>query len=178
VSRSGSDCAHPVYGSVAAWKSWLTSVAEQAAEQAKYDAPFWVKTGVSDPPPDAAVPGVQGSKCSVSADCSSAFACFSPTSMASDAYCAAFCQAPTECPAGTTCQGGVNVCVLSAPQAAAAAHGSSSCAVSAVGSVAPKASAALLILFVLAGRRRRRPRAAGANRKHKMSFGTGGPKTT
>ncbi len=51
VSRSADNCNHPVYGSVAAWKDWITSGATAAAAQGKYPVPFWVTSGSSDGAP-------------------------------------------------------------------------------------------------------------------------------
>ncbi len=53
VSRSADNCNHPVYGSVAAWKDWITGVATDAAAQGKYAVPFWVTSGSSDGAPAA-----------------------------------------------------------------------------------------------------------------------------
>jgi len=50
VSRSGDNCNHPVYGSVASWKDWIIATARQAALDGKYDPPFWVDSGTSDSP--------------------------------------------------------------------------------------------------------------------------------
>ncbi len=152
VSRSGNDCAHPVYASVAAWKAWLSSVATEAAAAGNYTPPFWVTSGLSDPPVDAGVLGVQGDTCAVSADCQAAFACFSATSEVGDAYCAAHCAKSADCPAGTTCRVGVLVCVAGP----AANHGSSSCSVSQVAKPSwPGGAAATLALLALAWLARR-----------------------
>jgi Trypsin len=159
VSRSGTDCAHPVYASVASWKDWLIRVATEAAAQGQYDPPFWVKTGLSGPP-DAATARVQGDKCTASPDCDSGFACYSPTSRADNAYCAALCKEQATCPSRTTCQLGLGVCVANPPSA----HGSSSCALSSSGSAS---SARLLLIVALAAigsEPRRRRRASRAKR--------------
>jgi MYXO-CTERM domain-containing protein len=58
VSRSGDSCNHPVYGSVASWKDWITTTTRQAALDGKYDVPFWVDSGSSDSPnPSTTSPG-------------------------------------------------------------------------------------------------------------------------
>jgi len=173
VSRSGTDCAHPVYGSLASWKSWLSQVAEQAAEQGKYSAPFWVKSGLSDPfvgsagsssvagaggaPPSA--PATQGAKCAGPEQCGVAFACYSPTNSASDAYCSAWCSKPTDCAGGSECSGSMGVCIAkstSAPDFDGGREGAS-CAFSSAGPgrTGPIAAMALGALL-LAGRKRRR----------------------
>ena len=153
VSRSGTDCAHPVYGSIASWKVWLTTVATQAAEQGGYDPPFWVKTGQSDVPLDAGVLGAQGDNCSLSADCQSGYACFSPTGLAADGYCALYCSEQGQCASGTSCQPGVDVCVANSPHGS----GSSSCALGPVAKRGGAASAWVLgvAALALAGLRRR-----------------------
>ncbi|MES1175975.1 MAG: S1 family peptidase [Myxococcales bacterium] len=153
VSRSGTDCAHPVYASVASWKDWLIRVATEAAAQGQYEAPFWAKTGLSDPPGGAAA-GTQGDRCTASADCAAGLACYSPTSMASNAYCAALCKEEGDCASGTSCALGLGVCVASPPSP----HGSSSCALAASRS---DSNAPLLIALAafgaaLTARRRRR----------------------
>jgi MYXO-CTERM domain-containing protein len=168
ASRSGDDCEHPVYASVASWRDWLIRVATEAAVQGQYEAPFWVKTGLSDPPAPstpstpstpsvpAAPAGAQGDPCAASADCESGFACYAPSDTASDAYCAARCKEQAACPTGTTCQVGLGVCVATPPSA----HASSSCALSSSGSssTAPF-PIALAALCAAALRRRRSSRA-------------------
>jgi V8-like Glu-specific endopeptidase len=169
VSRSADDCSQPVYGSVASWKDWITGVAAQAAVQGKYTPPFWVTSGVSDPPAasasdadsgaagaagnDAAALGVQGDKCSAPQDCKTGFGCFSPTAQATNAYCAEFCSAATDCAKGTQCKSGVGVCVAET----ASSLQSSSCAVRAPGVPSSPAGSALLGIAALGlcGLRRR-----------------------
>ncbi|HEY3254719.1 MAG TPA: trypsin-like serine protease [Polyangiaceae bacterium] len=127
ASRAGTDCAHPVYSSLASWKDWLSQVAGQAAEQGNYAAPFWVNTGLSDPPAESAGAagtssawgaaagagelGKQGDQCAGPEECSSAFACYSPSGSTHDGYCAGFCSGPSDCPSGTSCSAGLGVCV-------------------------------------------------------------------
>lgn len=161
ASRSADGCARPIYGSVASWKDWLVSVATQAAVQGKYSAPFWVKSGLSVPTADpvdagagAGPLGTQGDKCVGPEGCQPSFACFSPTSLASDGYCAASCKEQAQCATGTTCQPGVNVCVAS-PRSEGSA---SSCAVSALRKLDGGANAAMLafIASALLGLKRRR----------------------
>jgi hypothetical protein len=161
VSRSGSDCAHPVYGSVAAWKDWISGVARDAAEQGGYSAPFWVESGSSDPPlqlegsagsagSDASGPaGTQGFACVGARDCASGFACYSPTNSATDGHCASLCSTQADCASGSTCTsvGGGRVCTGSA----ATAHDeTSSCTVGAPGPGSTSGGAAALALVALA----------------------------
>jgi V8-like Glu-specific endopeptidase len=170
VSRSADDCANPIYGSVASWKDWLTSVATQAATQGNYTPPFWVTSGSSDPPadsgaagaPDSAAgsTGAQGQVCTSPEDCKTGFGCYSPTSSANNAYCAEFCGAQTVCTNGTHCETSVGVCVSGTSTAT-----SSSCAVRAGGRTGGLAGGALLgftALGLAVWRRRRRAERASA----------------
>lgn len=165
ASRSGNDCAHPVYASVAAWKAWLTEVAMAAAAQGKYPAASWVLTGASDaladPQSDAGLPaGLQGAACVGPRDCKANFGCFSPTSTTGNAYCASYCTSQADCTSGTSCQSVVGVCVAhSVPTAGKPA--SSSCTVSVPGTGPNRWSFSVLLSALLAfrhARRRRRSR--------------------
>lgn len=111
VSRSADNCNHPVYGSVAAWKDWISSVATDAAALGKYPVPFWVTSGSSDGALAAA--GAQGQACSLRTLCPTGYACYSPTNSASagDAYCAASCTSQAQCSAGTRCELSLNACI-------------------------------------------------------------------
>jgi V8-like Glu-specific endopeptidase len=177
VSRSGDTCNHPVYGSVASWKDWIIATARQAAAAGKYDPPFWVDSGTSDPAqsaaPDAGAPpgtagasatasGVQGDKCATTPDCHDGFACYSPTNSSNNAYCAAFCASQAQCASGAHCDSGLGVCI--APIKASSAE-SSSCAVSSVGRLGGAANGlALLGTAVALISRKRRRRARAGNR--------------
>ena len=175
VSRSGSDCAHPVYASATSWKNWITAIAAQAAAAGNYPAPFWVKSGLSEPSggvlgvagassnPSAAgasgalpgTPGTQGARCAGSEQCAAAFACYSPTSSPTDASCAAICSKQSDCATGTECVSAVGVCVNKPSEA----PDSSSCAVHAAGargSAPPAAFVFLAIALISEARRRRR----------------------
>lgn len=165
VSRSEDDCSNPIYGSVASWKDWLTTVATQAATRGNYTAPFWVTTGTSDAPPDSGAAGApdttanssgtQGQVCTSPQDCKTGFGCYSPTSSANNAYCAEFCDAQTACSSGTHCESGVGVCV-----SGSSSHSSSSCAVRAGSRPAGGLFGGALLGFTVLGlfgwRRRRR----------------------
>jgi Trypsin len=168
VSRSAEDCAHPIYGSVASWKSWITGVAMQAAAQGGYTPPFWVTTGSSDPAAvemadsgSARAPGdgtgsfgIQGDKCGVPQDCATGFGCFSPTGSSSNAYCAELCSAQTQCANGAHCQSSVGACVAES----GGTVDSSSCALRAPTRPSRSALAVLLGVVVLGSARRRRRR--------------------
>jgi len=159
VSRSGNDCAHPVYASVASWKEWISEVALQAAEQGKYEAPFWVASGLSDPalePSGSAgasnAPLVQGDKCDTSRGCSVGYACFSPSNTASDAYCAAQCSSQSNCSTGTSCRavGGGQVCVSMAGASGTPSEEGSSCSVAAAGRLGNAFGGAFSLLTAMA----------------------------
>ncbi len=174
VSRSASDCENPVYGSVASWKDWIIGVAQEAAAQGGYQPPFWVTTGVSDPPAADAgeagasgsstsspsVIGDQGDKCGAPSDCLTGYGCYSPDSQATNAYCAAYCNSSASCADGTHCDTGIGVCVAGA--ASAATRDSSSCAIRAPGGKRAPAGAALLALAAALVVSRRRARRASA----------------
>jgi Trypsin len=175
VSRSADDCNNPVYGSVAYWKDWITGVAQQAAVQGNYTPPFWVATGLSDPPVSSAADsgaagatgettvgsvGAQGQTCTSPQDCKTGFGCYSPTNSANNAYCAEFCSAQTKCATGTHCDSGVGVCTAGSSTSAS----SSSCALRSPGRTGGRAGGALFGLAALAlgaslSRRRRAFRA-------------------
>jgi MYXO-CTERM domain-containing protein len=190
VSRSGDTCNHPVYGSVASWKDWITSTARQAAIDGKYAAPFWVDSGSSDSPltnPDGsdsgtagasgatpgelaaagaadapAESGTQGDKCAATPDCHNGFGCYSPTSTSDNAYCALLCTSQAQCTSGTRCDSAVGACVATITVSSAQ---STSCAVSSVGHAGDASNGGLVVLAVAAGlmsRRRRRRFGAGA----------------
>ncbi len=167
VSRSGNDCTHPVYGSVASWKDWISQIATQAAEQGKYTAPFWVTSGSSDPPADVIgaagasssnVSGQQGSACSAPSDCDAGFACYSASSSGGDGYCAALCSDQSQCASGTQCSavGGGRVCLAGST---AAGQDTASCSVGMAASNGRAGGGAWLSLALLAWAGcKRRPR--------------------
>ena len=140
VSRSGDDCAHPVYGAVATWKDWIIGVTRQAALRGGYTPPAWAAgaTGVAGDSSTAF--GIQGDKCGAAADCTGGFGCFSPTGSSRDGYCAKLCDARTTCSADTHCQSGAGVCVKSSASVAASA-----CAVASPGECRHLAPGAFLL---------------------------------
>jgi hypothetical protein len=50
VSRGSGSCETPVYTAVSQWRAWILEIAAQAVVAGGYPAPFWVTTGLSDPP--------------------------------------------------------------------------------------------------------------------------------
>jgi hypothetical protein len=169
VSRSATDCDHPVYGSVASWKDWITGVARQAATDGKYAPPFWVGSGTSDAPPasndgrtDAgdgaagspALPGAQGDKCDAPSECQVGYECYSPTGTPKGAYCAAECADQSQCSSSTGCDARLKVCIAHV----SSSDGSSSCALSSGGLLGGSAHGVALagLALALAGLKRRR----------------------
>jgi hypothetical protein len=130
VSRGGPECSTPVYSTVTAWHDFIIDVAKEAATLGRYEAPFWVTTGLSDPPvlvgqdgsggaggaggaaslPDLAS---EGEACDAATACESELVCYAPGSEASG-LCSTVCKATTDCRDGLVCQsaGSVSVCTL------------------------------------------------------------------
>lgn len=135
VSRGSQGCDTPIYGSVTAWKDWITSVALEAAQKGGYEPPFWAVTGKSDPqtePPgtggaagaggvggDGGTAGVGGSSttppdaqglpCSAQNACPTGYECRFDSDPA-DATCFALCNASTPCQNGLVCDTSANIC--------------------------------------------------------------------
>jgi MYXO-CTERM domain-containing protein len=122
VSRGGQGCTTPIYGSVSAWRDWITPIAKDAAQKGGYETPFWALTGKSDPEPEPP-PGTggagggsgtdpNGQSCSQSQACPSGYTCLGddPT----QGHCFQNCSATAPCGSGLTC-GAQNVCIPSAP---------------------------------------------------------------
>jgi hypothetical protein len=138
VSRGGPECSEPIYGSVAAWRDFIISTAEEAAALGEYEAPFWVTTGSSDAP---VLPGVggasgettrgaEGDTCHDGGECKSGLVCYASSSR-DVGSCTLACSTTADCGDGLVCQpaGSVSVCV--APSESE--DDSSGCAVSAPG---------------------------------------------
>lgn len=148
VSRGGPDCSIPVYGTVTAWRDFLTKTAQEAAALGGYEAPYWVTTGFSDPPELPGAGGAAGaggaegaaeepptaSPGELCADlpCGEGFLCYAATADASQATCVASCEVTADCGSGQECQDTGSVSVCTAP------HGSlddsGGCSVAAPGS--------------------------------------------
>lgn len=110
VSRGAEDCSLPIYSTVTAWRDLIIETATHAAEVGGYEAPFWVTSGVSDPPPK---PKELGEACVASADCVSGAACYIPPEGGS--ICAKACATDADCDRGFACtgeaEGGLMACV-------------------------------------------------------------------
>jgi Trypsin len=182
VSRGGPDCSTPVYSTVTAWHDFIIDTAKEAATLGGYDAPFWVTTGLSDPPvlvgqggesgqggaagasgadADAAgapiavpVGASEGQACDSANGCETDLVCYTASNGATG-RCSSVCNVTSDCNDGLLCQsaGSVSVCALPSGHA----DDSGGCSVaSARGS---RWSAELwlgaLATLVLVGRRRR-----------------------
>lgn len=128
VSRGGPDCSVPVYGTVTAWRDFLTTTAREAADLGGYEAPYWVTTGFSDPPELPSMGGTAGAAGAGSAGeepptaapgeacadlpCAEGLLCYTATADASRATCVAECKTTSDCGSGQECQdiGGASVC--------------------------------------------------------------------
>jgi MYXO-CTERM domain-containing protein len=170
VSRGGPDCSTPVYSTVTAWHDFIIDTAKDAAKLGGYAAPFWVTTGLSDPPvlvqPDGAagagggsdgepVGASQGEPCGENA-CQSDLVCYAPEG--ETGTCTVTCNTIAECHEGQICQssGSVSVCTL--PHGGGDDHGG--CSVAAPTSPSPRPVAdwllAGLALGAVVARSRRR----------------------
>jgi hypothetical protein len=159
VSRGGQGCDTPVYSTVTAWYDLVIDTAKDAAALGGYEAPFWVTTGSSDPPPllgDGGAPSelaAEGDSCSDTAACQSGLVCYASGPQA-DARCMATCSATADCGAGLVCQPAGNVSLCVAPTG----HGDDSGGCSLTAHAERSASSSLL-LAALAGMLWRRRRA-------------------
>jgi hypothetical protein len=108
VSRGGEECSTPVYSTVTAWRDLIVEVAEHAALVGGYQAPFWVKSGFSDPPVivEPPVPPVvkagTGEVCQVPSDCAEGNACYRPLP-GEPASCVLLCSEDADCGAEEAC---------------------------------------------------------------------------
>jgi V8-like Glu-specific endopeptidase len=168
VSRGGPGCSTPVYGTVTAWRDLLTDTAIEAAKLGGYDPPFWVTTGLSDPPelPEngeggaagagGAVPvpmAMQGEACGSGEICAEGLVCYAPSSDSSHATCVASCTANTDCGDGEECRdlGDASICAV--PEGTSLDE--SGCAVAAPRSSSGAWLIALIGSIALGARRRR-----------------------
>jgi MYXO-CTERM domain-containing protein len=136
VSRGGPDCSTPVYSTVTAWHDFIIDTAKQAAKVGGYEAPFWVTTGLSDPPVlvgqggesgqgGAAGAGAGGAHlavpvgaredqaCDSANACEPDLVCYTASSGATG-RCSSSCNVTSDCNDGLVCQsaGSVSVCAL------------------------------------------------------------------
>lgn len=113
VSRGGTGCTSPVYGSVFAWADWIKGIALQAAKSGGYEPAPWVKGGSSDP--DAGVEagvdsgkesgtstgaGSMGTACKEPADCDGDVCVFENEQTY---YCSQACSDDSGCPTNWYC---------------------------------------------------------------------------
>jgi hypothetical protein len=160
VSRGGADCGTPVYGTVTAWKDFIIGVARKAAELGDYQAPFWVTTGLSDPPavtnPDpsgAPLPrAAEGASCSSSSSCDAGLVCYSPSGEPAEASCTRTCTSSADCASGQACESAGSVSVCRAPRAA----DDGGCALVGVSGSGLGGGGSMLAALAMLGARRRR----------------------
>ena len=146
VSRGGPDCSIPIYGTVTAWRDFLTKTAKEAANFGGYEAPYWVTTGFSDLPelPEAdgaagaggaaaepAPSAAQGELCAELA-CAEGLICYATTADPSQATCVASCETTVDCDSGLECRDAGSVSVCTAPSGSL--DDSGGCSVAAPGS--------------------------------------------
>lgn len=120
VSRGGPECSEPIYGSVAAWRDFIITTAQEAATLGNYEAPFWVTTGSSDPPslpgtggaPGDTIRGAEGDGCHDGGECQPGLVCYASASR-DVGSCTMACSTTADCGDGLVCQpaGSVSVCV-------------------------------------------------------------------
>jgi len=102
VSRGLEDCGAPIYSDVASWKDLITEVATRAATLGGYEAPFWVKSGSSEPPKELPPPPKLGDECSGPEQCPDASACYKPNGE-EHSFCVARCETNADCGATESC---------------------------------------------------------------------------
>jgi MYXO-CTERM domain-containing protein len=171
VSRGGPDCSTPVYGTVTAWRDFLTETAEEAAAVGDYEAPFWVSTGFSDPPElpsggdggaagaagaPAQMVAAEGDACSGDVACGEGLLCYAASGDTEQALCVTECETSAECSAGQECRdvGGTSVCTE--PRGKGADDGG--CSITAATTPSSRWPGALALLGVLALLTRRQKR--------------------
>ena len=169
VSRGGPDCSTPVYSTVTAWHDFIIDTAKEAAELGGYEAPFWVTTGLSDPPVLVGQGGAggqggasgeppvasasEGEACDASNACGEGLVCYSTGSQAAG-RCSAVCEVTTDCNDGLVCENAGSVSVCTVPNTPADDTGGCSLGSRPAGQSGGFVLAALAGLTLL-GRRRR-----------------------
>jgi V8-like Glu-specific endopeptidase len=169
VSRGGPGCGTPVYSTVTAWYDFIIETATEAAKLGGYEAPFWVTTGLSDPPAPVGQGGagaggaanepraaLQGEACDGATTCETDLVCFVPGNE-SAGTCEPVCQQATDCDDGLACVDAGSVSVCARPMGSADEAGG--CSVAVAGSRGSLAFVLLATLGVALGfaRRRRSP---------------------
>jgi hypothetical protein len=169
VSRGGPDCSTPIYGTVTAWRDFLTKTANEAAELGGYEAAFWVTTGFSDPPepPDeggggasagaGATAAAEGEPCSSGVTCEEGLLCYASGEV-SQATCVVECDTSAECKPGQACQDVGDVSVCATPDGKGVDDGG--CSLSRPVAASSRALGLLALLGMVVGRWRRRTRRA------------------
>jgi hypothetical protein len=158
-SRGTEECETPVYSTVTGWKDLIVETARHAAMVGGYEPPFWVTTGLSDPPvtpPPPAVTVPIGGQCDSTSACVVGSACYLPAN-ASTAECVKVCKSSSECSADEDCvpaNDQVSVC-LGVPPASSSGCQFSRARSSAFGGASLTFAFAFGFAFAL---RRRRPR--------------------
>jgi hypothetical protein len=171
VSRGGPDCSVPVYGTVTAWRDFLTKTAQEAAALGGYEAPYWVTTGFSDPPE---LPGAGGAAGAAGAGgagdepptagpgelcadlpCAEGLLCYTATADASQATCVAECKTTSDCGPGQECKDAGSASVCTTPHGSVDDSGGCSVAAPRPG---PASWLGVLVMAGLASRLRRRTR--------------------
>jgi len=173
VSRGGPECSTPIYSTVTAWHDFIIDTAQEAAQLGGYDAPFWVTTGLSDPPLAVGQGGEsgaggaanaprasEGEACDAATACASELVCYAPSTGANaTGRCSATCELTTDCRDGLVCESAGSVSVCAPPTKAAEEKGG--CALS---EGSPRSPAGLflatLTVLGLVGRSRRRQRSS------------------
>ncbi len=175
VSRGGPDCGTPVYSTVTAWHDFIIDTAKDAAKLGNYDPPFWVTTGLSDPPVVVAPNGTDGAGGAASSErtgaregepcgadaCQSALVCYAPDGK--NGSCTSTCTSIADCKEGQVCQssGSLSVCTL--PSGGGDDKGGCSIAAASSPTTTPRRQAGWLLValgttLVLARRRSRPPK--------------------
>jgi len=164
VSRGGPGCSEPIYGAVAAWRELIVSTAAEAASLGGYEAPFWVRSGSSDPPvavgsggggggPSEPPHENEGKACHASGECGAGLVCYALEGSAVGS-CTATCTTTSDCADGSTCKPVGSVSICASPSDSGDVAGS--CALAAPRTPAG-ASAALLAAGLGLALWRRRP---------------------
>ncbi|MES1182255.1 MAG: S1 family peptidase [Myxococcales bacterium] len=177
VSRGGPECSTPVYSTVTAWHDFIIETATAAALLGGYEAPFWVTTGLSDPPVligndgaagAAGAPGAAGASSATEAsegdECDSGHACDSglicyAASGETTGRCSAVCQDTSDCNDGLVCQNAGSVSVCTVPTGSADDKGG--CSVALAGTPGSSGGLLLAALGALAFSTRRRRARSG-----------------